>query len=54
MNLKVYNHSIQQRSIGHLSPIQALKEWQQKDRSYSLNGYITKRVLTIKVPLPKN
>lgn len=28
--LKVYNHSIPQRALKHLTPIQALKEWQQK------------------------
>ena len=29
-NLRVYNHSIPQRALNHLTPIQALKEWQQK------------------------
>lgn len=25
--LKIYNHPIPQRNIGHLTPIQTLKEW---------------------------
>jgi transposase InsO family protein len=28
--LQVYNHYIPQRALGHLSPIDALKNWQQK------------------------
>jgi hypothetical protein len=28
--LKVYNNSIPQRALNHLTPIQALKEWQKK------------------------
>ena len=28
--LKIYNHNIPQRALKHLTPIQALKEWQQK------------------------
>jgi transposase InsO family protein len=28
--LKLYNHHIPQRAIGSKTPIQALKEWQQK------------------------
>lgn len=28
--LQVYNHHIPQRALGHISPIEALKEWQQK------------------------
>jgi len=28
--LKLYNHHIPQRAIGAKTPIQALKEWQQK------------------------
>jgi hypothetical protein len=27
---RLYNHSIPQRALGHISPIQALKDWQQK------------------------
>lgn len=28
--LKIYNHSIPQRALNHMTPIQALKEWQRK------------------------
>ena len=28
--LKIYNHNIPQRALKHLTPIQALKEWQEK------------------------
>jgi transposase-like protein len=28
--LKIYNHSIPQRALNHMPPIQALKEWQRK------------------------
>jgi transposase InsO family protein len=28
--VKVYNHHIPQRNLGHISPVQALKNWQQK------------------------
>jgi transposase InsO family protein len=48
--LKVYNHSIPQRALKHLTPIQALKEWQQKrpelfvKRVYNQAGLDTYRV----------
>jgi hypothetical protein len=28
--VKVYNHHIPPRNLGHISPVQALKNWQQK------------------------
>lgn len=28
--LAIYNHSIPQRALGHLSPVQALKQWRIK------------------------
>jgi hypothetical protein len=28
--VRLYNHQIPQRVLGHLSPVQALKEWQEK------------------------
>jgi hypothetical protein len=28
--LKIYNHSIPQRALGHQTPIQALKKWQKE------------------------
>jgi len=28
--VKVYNHHIPQRAIGHLTPVQALQEWYEK------------------------
>jgi transposase InsO family protein len=28
--LKIYNHHIPQKNIGHVTPIQALKQWQKK------------------------
>lgn len=42
--LKIYNYHIPQRNIGHLTPIQKLKEWQKKSpelfkkRVYDLSG----------------
>ena len=30
--LKIYNHNIPQRALKHVTPIQALKDWQQKRR----------------------
>lgn len=28
--VRLYNHQIQQKAIGHMSLVQALKEWQEK------------------------
>ncbi|MCA1852568.1 MAG: IS481 family transposase, partial [Beggiatoa sp.] len=45
--VRLYNHSIPQRALDHLSPIQALKDWQQKrpalfkKRVYNLPGLAT-------------
>ena len=42
--MKVYNHHIPQKNIGHLTPIQKLKEWQNKEpdlfkkKVYDLSG----------------
>jgi transposase InsO family protein len=27
--VRLYNHQIPQRALGHLSPVQALKDWQE-------------------------
>lgn len=41
---KVYNHQIPQKTLGHISPVQALKNWQAKrpelfkKRVYDLTG----------------
>jgi len=41
---KVYNHQIPQKALGHISPVQALKNWQKKHperfkkRVYNLAG----------------
>lgn len=42
-SLKLYNH---QRVIGSKTPLQALKEWQQTNRSCLLNVFMTRRDLT--------
>jgi hypothetical protein len=40
----MYNHQISQKALGHLSPTQALKNWQQKEperfkkQVYNLSG----------------
>ncbi|BCX82950.1 hypothetical protein MIT9_P2541 [Methylomarinovum caldicuralii] len=40
----VYNHQIPQKALGHISPVQALKDWQKKrpelfkKRVYNLTG----------------
>ena len=45
--LKIYNHHIPQKNIGHIPPIQALKEWQNKrpelfkKKVYDLSGLDT-------------
>jgi len=45
--LKIYNDHIPQRNIGHLTPIQKLKEWHQKKpelfkkNDYDLSGLDT-------------
>ena len=42
--VRLYNHQIPQKAIGHIAPIQALKDWQQKcperfkKRVYNLTG----------------
>ncbi len=42
--VRVYHHQIPQKALGHVSPIQALKDWQQKcperfkKRVYNLAG----------------
>ena len=45
--VKIYNHNIPQRALKHQTPVQALKAWHGRENSrvYSLNEYITKRVL---------
>ncbi len=45
--VRLYNHHIPQKALGHIAPIQALKNWQQKDpkrfkkRVYNLTGLDT-------------
>ncbi|SDY38688.1 hypothetical protein SAMN05421644_15717, partial [Allochromatium warmingii] len=42
--VRLYNHQIPQKALGHIAPIQALKDWQQqyperfKKRVYNLAG----------------
>jgi transposase-like protein len=42
--VRLYNHQIPQKALGHLSPVQALKDWQQKEpkrfkkQVYNLTG----------------
>lgn len=42
--LQLYNHHIPQRALGHISPIQALKNWAEKEperfnkKVYNLSG----------------
>jgi hypothetical protein len=42
--VRLYNHQIPQRALGHISPVQALKEWQEKcpelfkKKVYNLTG----------------
>jgi hypothetical protein len=42
--VRLYNYQIPQKALGHISPIQALKDWQQtsperfKKRVYNLAG----------------
>jgi transposase InsO family protein len=45
--VRLYNHHIPQRALGHLSPVQALQDWQEKCPSlfkkkvYNLTGLDT-------------
>jgi transposase InsO family protein len=45
--VRLYNHQIPQRALGHISPVQALKEWQEKcpelfkKKVYNLTGLDT-------------
>ncbi len=49
--VRLYNHRIPQRALGHLSPVQALRDWQQdwqercpelfKRKVYNLTGLDT-------------
>jgi hypothetical protein len=45
--VRLYNHQIPQKALGHLSPVQALKDWQQKEPKrfkkwvYNLTGLDT-------------
>ncbi|SDX75921.1 hypothetical protein SAMN05421644_11227 [Allochromatium warmingii] len=45
--VRLYNHQIPQKALGHIAPIQALKNWQQqcpkrfKKRVYNLAGLET-------------
>ena len=42
--VRLYNHQIPQRALGHLSPVQALQDWQErcpalfKKKVYNLTG----------------
>jgi len=42
--VRLYNHQIPQRALGHLSPVQALRDWQErcpelfKKKVYNLTG----------------
>ena len=43
--VRLYNHQIPQKALGHIAPVQALKEWQHKDpkrfkkRIHNLTGF---------------
>jgi hypothetical protein len=43
----MYNHQIPQKALGHVSPVQALKNWQQKEPERSKNRSTISRVLTV-------
>ncbi|MBP6242961.1 MAG: IS481 family transposase, partial [Chromatiaceae bacterium] len=54
-----YNHQIPQRALGHLSPVQALQDWQEKcpalfkKKVYNLTGldsYSKDRFFPIQIP----
>ncbi len=42
--LRLYNHQIPQKALGHISPVEALKDWQKqrpelfKKKVYNLTG----------------
>ena len=44
--VKNYNQQISQRALNHLSPIQALKEWQKKKLNCSKSAFTTSLGLT--------
>ncbi len=44
--VRLYNHQIPQRALGHLSPVQALQDWQEKCPDCLKRRYTISRVLT--------
>ena len=55
--VRLYNHQIPQKALGHIAPIQALKDWQQKSperfkkRVYNLTGLDRQRVMGVFMPV---
>ncbi|PQJ96454.1 hypothetical protein CXB77_06255 [Chromatium okenii] len=49
--VRMYNHQIPQKALGHVSPVQALKNWQQKEperfkkQVYNLSGLDNYQIL---------
>ncbi|MBP6733601.1 MAG: TraB/GumN family protein [Chromatiaceae bacterium] len=45
--MRLYNHHIPQRALGHIAPVQALQDWQEKrpelfkNKVYNLTGLDT-------------
>ncbi len=57
--LKIYNHHIPQKALGHKAPIQAMKEWQKnkpelfKKRVYNLSG-LDRLAISIYIAVPQS
>lgn len=45
--VRIYNQYIPQKALGHIAPIQAMKDWQKKHLNYLKRKYITSRDLTL-------
>ena len=38
--VRLYNHQIPQRALGHIAPVQALQDWQEKCAELFKKGYV--------------
>ena len=58
--VRLYNHQIPQRALGHLSPVQALQDWQGrcpalfKKKVYTLTGLDIYRAMLERLNQPKS
>ncbi len=47
-HVRLYNHQVPQKTLGHIAPVQALKGWEQNDpQGFKKNRSIVSRDLTV-------